>query len=245
MENKENKENKETVETIEEINEEVIEPAEKKEEKEMKVSSANKRAKKAERREAKAARKAANMKEEKKTRPNNVIIAILIFGMLIIMVGAVKGYEYFSKDASIEAYLEENAESYTGMMLDENTTANFTAEDNSLTITIDTTQEDDAADELKEYYGTEDGEDYLKYLGSYFLTSIKESVRGFSSDVTVVLNLNGDELKTVTMTYKEAKDYLEELEEEASEDAEAEDTEETEESTDEEAETADTSEADE
>ena len=50
---------------------------------EVKVSS--KRIKKAERREAKAARKAANRIEEKKTTPNNALIALLIFGVVIAM----------------------------------------------------------------------------------------------------------------------------------------------------------------
>ena len=48
------------------------------EEKELKVSTEANRQKKAERREAKAARKEANKEEEKKTRPNNIILSAIL-----------------------------------------------------------------------------------------------------------------------------------------------------------------------
>lgn len=192
------------------------------ENKEIKVSSANKRAKKAERRDAKAARKAANKIEEKNTRPNNLLLGIMIFGVLIVMFGFVKGYNYFSKDASIEAYLEKNKDSYTNMMWDAYSTANITAEGNSMKLVVDSVVEGDLETELKEFYESEDGEKQLKNLAAYFLTNIKPNVRGFSGDITATVNLQGEELKTVSMTYKEAKKFLKDLEKEQAEAAETE-----------------------
>lgn len=92
----------------------------------VKVSS--KRIKKAERREAKAARKAANKIEEKKSRPNNLLIGVLIFGVVVGMFAFVLGYNYFSKPATIAKYIEKNGgeEAFGNMQIDEYTTADVT-----------------------------------------------------------------------------------------------------------------------
>ena len=199
---------------------------ENKENKELKASTIANREKKKEAREAKAARKAANEEEDKKKRPSNLVLTILIFGVIIFMFVFVKAYGYFSKPADIEAYLSENGgeDTYTNMTIDAFTTADITAEGNSMTIAMkaDTMGDDSAYDYLKEYYEGEDGEETLKYLGAYFLTSIKPDVRGFSADVTVNLSIGDEEVKSVKMTYKEAKDFMEEDKEEAEAEAEAE-----------------------
>ena len=96
----------ETTETTERAEDLASLTEEQAEEKTEKVSS--KRIKKAQRREAKAARKAANKIEEKKSRPNNALIALLIFGVLVGMFAFVLGYNYFSKPATIEKYIEKN-----------------------------------------------------------------------------------------------------------------------------------------
>ncbi len=198
-----------------------------KNEKEFKQSSANNRAKKKERREAKAARKAANKVEEKKTRPNNIVLGVMIFGVLVVMFAAVVGYNYFSKDATIEKFIEKNKETYTDMYFDQNTTATISAEGNSMKLVLDVTAEDDVADELNSYYSGEDGEKNIKYLASYFLGLIKPNTRGFSADVTATINLNGDELISQSMTYKETKKFLKDMEKEASELADEADEEDT------------------
>ena len=183
------------------------------ENRELKASTIAKREKKSARREAKAARKAANQVEEKKSRPNNIILAIMIFGVLLVMFAAVKGYTYFSKDASIEAYIANNGgeETYGSMALDAYTTANITAEGNSmkLVVSVDPGDDEEIADLYKEYYEGDDGEESLKYFAAYYLTSIKPEVRGFSADVKASLEVGGEEIKTVEMTYKEAKKFLE------------------------------------
>ena len=85
-----------------------------------KASTAANREKKRVRREAKAARKAPNLIEEKKSRPNNALIALMIFGVLVGMFAFVLGYNYFSKPATIAKYIEENGgeEVYGSIQLD-------------------------------------------------------------------------------------------------------------------------------
>ena len=209
----------EVTDAAEETAEEAAETAEP-----VKVSS--KRLKKIERREAKAARKAANKIEEKKSRPNNALIAVLIFGVVIAMFAFVLGYNYFSKPATIEKYLEENGgeEVYGSMQVDELTTAKITAKGNSMTVemTIDDSNKE-AAELAKEYYTGENGEKQLKNISAYFLTGTKPETRAFSADIKTTVKLGDEELSSVEMTYKEAKKFLEDAQKEAEEAAEAED----------------------
>ena len=198
------------------------------EEKPVKVSS--KRIKKAERREAKAARKAANKIEEKKSRPNNLLIGLMIFGVVVGMFAFVLGYNYFSKPATIAKYIEKNGgeEAFGNMQLDQYTTANVTADGNSMKITFTSETDDkDAAAQIKEYYSGDSGKEMLEYYSEQMLTSIKPQTRAFSADVKAVFNLNGEEINSVEMTYKEAKEKMEEAQkeaEEAAKDADASDT---------------------
>lgn len=187
------------------------------------VRVSSKRIKKAERREAKAARKAANKIEEKKSRPNNALIALLIFGVVIGMFAFVLGYNYFSKPATIAKYIEKNGgeEAFGAMQIDAYTTANITADGNSMSIALTAETDDETAiDQIKEYYGGDDGKEQLEYLTSYFLTGIKPQTRAFSADAKTTITLNGEELNSVEMTYKEAKDKMEEESEAAEEEAE-------------------------
>lgn len=197
------------------------------ENKELKASTVAKREKKKERRETKAARKEANKVEEKKSRPNNVILAVMIFGVLIAMFAVVKGYTFFSKAATIEDYIANNGgeETYGSMVIDEYTTANITAEKNSMKIVMDSTIDEAMLDTYKAFYESEDGQDQVDYIAAYFLTTMKPETRAFSADASVTVNVNGEEVASTEMTYKEAKKYVEDLEKEASEEAETEDAE--------------------
>lgn len=191
------------------------------EEKPVRVSS--KRIKKAERREAKAARKAANKIEEKKSRPNNLLIGLMIFGVVVGMFAFVLGYNYFSKPATIAKYIEKNGgeEAFGNMQLDQYTTANVTADGNSMKITFTAETDDkDAMAQIKEHYSGDSGTEMLEYYAEQMLTSIKPQTRAFSADVKAVFNLNGEEINSVEMTYKEAKEKMEEAQKEAEEAAE-------------------------
>lgn len=181
--------------------------------------------KKRERREAKAARKAANMVEEKKSRPNNLFLGVLIFGVLVGMFAFVAGYNYFSKPASIEKYIEEagGADAYGNLQMDEYTTASVTAKGNTMNIDMTAeTEDEEAIKTIKESYGGDDGKEQMEDLAAYFLTSMKPQVRGFGADANVKMTLNGEELNSIKMTYSEAKKHLKEAEEEAEKAAETE-----------------------
>ena len=223
MENEKNTaiEENEVTETAEELTEQTEQTESQPEEKPVKVSS--KRIKKAERREAKAARKAANLIEEKKSRPNNALIALMIFGVLVGMFAFVLGYNYFSKPATIAKYIEENGgeEVYGSIQLDMYSTASITADGNSMKIDMTVNDIEGLEGAAEEYYKSEDGAEQLKQTAAYVLTTIKPETRAFSADVTAVVKSGDEELQSVKMTYKEAKDYLEELEKKAEEESEA------------------------
>lgn len=196
---------------------------------ELKVSSRNKRAKKAERREAKAARKEANKIEEKRSRPNNLLLAILIFGVLIGMFVFVKGYTYYTKEASLETYIANNGgeEQYGSMYFDVYTTGSLTAQGNSMKLDLDVQAGDDeeTVAEMKEYYTGEDGQEALKYYGAYFLTTMKPETRGFSGDITVSVKIGDEEIDSISMTYKEAKKFMKEFSEDSDDDEAADESE--------------------
>lgn len=190
------------------------------EEKAMRESTENNRRKKAERREAKAARKEANMVEDKKRRPNNALLALLIFGVLIGMFAFIWGYNYFQKAESIEKYMEDNgmAELYSRFQIDEYTTAAVKADGNTIKIVIKVA-EDAPKDAVNKYKGKE-GEKSLKDIGAYYLTAFKPETRGFGGEARMLAKQGDNKLKYVKMTYREAKKYVKDAEKKAKEEAE-------------------------
>lgn len=166
------------------------------------------RAEKAARREAKAERKAANVVEQKKKKMSNGLIALLIFGVLIAMFAAVWGYNYYQKEKSIESYLKNNGGKsvYSSIQLEENKTASITAKKNHMKMTINVKA--DNAEEQTKYYKGEEGKNEMKYMASYFLTTIKPSVRGFGGKTTVTINVNDKKVNSITVSYSEAKKVM-------------------------------------
>lgn len=183
--------------------------------KEMKTSTENNRRKKAERREAKAARKEANKVEEKKRRPNNGILALMIFGVIAVMFAAIWGYNYYQKAESIEAYMEEYgmAEVYKNFMVDEYTTCSVKAEGNTVKVVLKVAE--DAPEDAVNNYKGEDGEKNLKDIGAYFLTSFKPEVRGIGGEARVLAKQGDEKLSYVKMSYRDAKKYVKEAQKEA------------------------------
>ncbi len=207
----------------EEVKEEVAEVAEEEaaEETEAPLSSTEaKRKKKAERREAKAARKEANKVEEKKKRPNNIVLAILIFGVLIGMFAFVGGYNYFSKPANIEKYMADNGmtDLYKDAPVDNYTTVTMKAEKNTLKIWLNIAE--DAPEDVVDQYTGEDGTKLLKQWGAYYLSSFRPLARGTGAEVKVKVKQGDESVNYVRMSYREAKKFIKELEEEAEEEAE-------------------------
>ena len=210
------------IEPAEETGKEVPEEAkpETSEDKELRTSTENNRKKKAERREAKAARKEANMVEEKKRRPNNGLIALLIFGVLIGMFAFIWGYNYFQKAESIEKYMEDNgmAELYSRFAIDEYTTAAVKAEGNTIKIVIKIA--DNAPKDAVSKYKGKEGEKNLKDIGAYYLTAFKPETRGFGGEAKILAKQGEKRINHVKMTYREAKKYVKDAEKKAKEEAE-------------------------
>lgn len=187
------------------------------ENREIKASTEAKRQKKADRRDAKAARKEANKVEEKKSRPNNIVLAVMIFGVLIIMFAFAGGYNYFSKPATIEKYMKDNSidQMYSDMPVSEHTTMKLRADKNTVKIWLNI--DEDAPDSEIEQYQGEEGTKMLKNMGSYFLTSMKPATRALSGKVKVKAKQGDESVNYVEMSYSEAKKFQKELEKEAEE----------------------------
>lgn len=182
--------------------------------------------KKKERREAKAARKAANAVEEKKSRPNNLLLGLLIFGVLVAMFAVSGGYNYFQKPADIEKYIEDTGgeEVYGNVMVDGYTVAKVTAKGNSVDVEMTAEVEDEEiAKLLKEQYSGDEGKKNIEQIGASLLTNMKPNTRAFSADANIKMTLNKEELNSSKITYSQAKKILKDLEKEAEEAAESED----------------------
>ena len=188
--------------------------------KELKASTEAKRQKKADRRDAKAARKEANKVEEKKSRPNNIILAVMIFGVLIIMFAFAGGYNYFQKPANIEKYIKDNGidQMYSDVPITEHTKMKMRADKNTLKIWLNI-DEDAPEEELKQYKG-EEGTETLKNMGSYFLTSMKPQTRALSGTVKIKVKQGDESINYVKMSYSEAKKFIKEAQKKAEEEAE-------------------------
>ena len=195
------------------------------ENREMKASTEANRQKKAERREAKAARKEANKAEEKKTRPNNIVLAVMIFGIMIIMFAVAGGYNYFSKPATIEDYITDNGidQMYSDIAVSQYTTMKLRGDKNTVKIWFNI--DEDAPDSETELYQGEEGDETLKDTAAYFLTSIKPQTRALSGKVKVKAKKGDESVNYVEMTYSEAKKYIKEAQKKAEEEAEAEEAE--------------------
>ena len=179
----------------------------------MTESTKNKRKKKAERREAKADRKAKNKKVEKRSQPNNLLMAILIFGTIACIFAGVEIYKFMQKDATLAAYIKDNGgtEAYSNMPIDENSYATVKADKNHLDISINVKPADKKAkamDIAKKTYGSEDGEETIKDIAAYFLTSMKSQTRAVFADVDIKVYAGKKEYKKLNMTCFEADRYL-------------------------------------
>ena len=190
------------------------------ENREIKASTEAKRQLKADRRDAKAARKEANRVEDKKSRPNNLFLAILIFGVVVLMFAVSAGYNYFSKPANIEKYMKDNGviDMYNNAPLSEHSTMKLGADGNTIKIVINI--DEDAPDEEVDQYKGDEGTDTLKDMGAYFLTSMKPATRGFGGEVKIKVAQGDEKINYVKMSYSEAKKYVKEAQKKAEEEAE-------------------------
>ena len=176
--------------------------------------------KKKERREAKAARKAANAVEEKKSRPNNLVLALMIFGVLIVMFAVSGGYNYFQKPANLEKYVEDTGgeEAYGNVMIDAYTVGKITAKGNSVEIDMTAEVEDEEVVKmLKEQYSGDEGTKNLEQIAASVLSNMVPNTRAFSGDASVKMTINKEEINSVKITYSQAKKIIKDLQKEAEE----------------------------
>ena len=149
------------------------------------------------------------------------MLAVMIFGVLIIMFAFAGGYNYFSKPATIEKYVTDNGvdQMYDDIAVSAHTTMKLRAEKNTLKIWLNI-DEDAPQDEIDLYKG-EDGTKTLKNMGAYFLTSMKPATRALSGKVKIKARQGDESVNYVKMSYSEAKRDIKEAQKEAEEEADS------------------------
>lgn len=166
-----------------------------------KQSTTNNRKKKAERRELKNQRKSSNKKEELKNSPNNLLLGLLIFGIIVLMFAVGHGIKYFQKEATLESYIEKNKDMYESTVMDEYTTLNISAKKNRMNMELVINSDDEAyIKEATDYYTGEDGTKNLKYSIAYYLVPIKEETRALYSDGQMKVIVNDKEVASASIT---------------------------------------------
>lgn len=166
------------------------------------------RAEKAALRDAKEDRKAAYSEEQKKAKLSNLVLAIIIFGTLFLMFIIPWGYNYFQKDASIEAYINNRggATAFQGIQIDKNKVAALSADGNQLYVTI-TDSSKNTEKEIK-YYKGDDGQEEMKFISSYFLSIIRPDVRGFTASAVCTANVGKKKAAELTVRYSQVEEIL-------------------------------------
>ena len=166
------------------------------------------RAEKAAMRTAKEDRKAAYTEEQKKAKLSNLVIAIMIFGVLFLMFIIPWGYNYFQKDASIEAYISNRGgvTAFQGIQIDENKVAALSADGNKMYITI--TDSSKNTDKEIKYYKGKNGQEEMKFISAYFLSIIRPDVRGFTASAVCTANVGKKQAAELTVRYSQIDEIL-------------------------------------
>ena len=164
------------------------------------MSRKNSKENKAIRREERAAHKNQTTKEEKSSKPNNVLLGVLIFGIIAAMFIVGHGIKYFQKEATIESFLKSD-ETYAEQQLDSESTMRITAKRNKMNVELEVNTEDKKyIKEVEDYYTGEDGTKNMKYFGAYQLSSIKPETRAIYADCHVSVKLNDEEIAKTDLT---------------------------------------------
>ena len=168
-----------------------------------------KRAEKAANREAKAARKEVHVVEDKKRRMGNGLLALMIFGVVALMFAVTWGYNYSQKEASIESYIANHGgeEAYSNIMISEQETLSVTAEKNDMKVVLEVKTDD--ASEQEEYFKGDEGNNWMQYIGAYYLATMKPTCRGVSASANCVANINDKEAANVTVNWSDVDGILE------------------------------------
>ena len=73
---------------------------------------------------------------------------------------------------------------------------------------------DDHIKEIKEEYSGDEGTDRLKEIAASVLYNTKPNTRGFGATANIKMSLNGEEINSLSMNYREAKNKIKEMQEE-------------------------------
>lgn len=147
-------------------------------------------------------------KTNKQSRPNNGLIALLIFGTMAVMFAFIWGYKYFQLTPSIEKYMENmGGEAMFGNMeIDDNTVMSISADGNKMTIVTNVTADDVKAAKAK--YTGDEATESMETLAAYYLYSMKNNCRGLTASAKYTVNINKKEVNSVTVSYRKAKKIL-------------------------------------
>lgn len=146
--------------------------------------------------------------QTKQSRPNNGLIALLIFGTLAVMFAFIWGYKYFQLTPSIEKYMEDMGGEalFSNMQVGDDAVMSITADGNKLSIVTNVTT-DDVKAAKKEYTG-DDATENMEYLAAYYLYSFKSNCRGLTAKAEYKVNINKKEVNSISISYRKAKKIL-------------------------------------
>ena len=158
-----------------------------------------------EKRELEAAKKKKN-----DGRPNNLLIAVLIFGTVALMFAFIWGYKYFHLSKNIQTYMKEAGYDtvFENMQIDDSTVMSVTAKKNKLSIVTTVTTDDHEA--AKKKYSSEEGKDSVKYMASYYLYTLKSNCRGLTASATYTVKVNDEQVLKDTISFRQATSFLKE-----------------------------------
>ena len=157
---------------------------------------------------ARAAEKKRIHSKDKQKGPNNLLIALLIFGTLAIMFAVVFGINQSKLTKNIETYMSDmGGEALFGHMeIDDETSMAITAKGNKMTITVDC-KTDNEKKAIKKYED-KDQIDSMEQSAAYYLYMMKSGCRGLSASVDYIVNVNKKEVQSIHLSYGKAKRLL-------------------------------------
>lgn len=140
--------------------------------------------------------------------PNNVLIAILIFGTMALMFGVVWGINYSKQTKNIETYMKDmgGAQIFEDIKMDDKTSLSVTAEGNRMQMDVKVKTGDIKA--TKKHYNSDAGIEELESMAAYYLYMMKSNCRGLTASLDYKVLANKKEIKSGHITYHKAKRIL-------------------------------------
>ncbi len=140
--------------------------------------------------------------------PNNLLIALLIFGTLALMFGVVWGINYSKLTKNIETYMEDmgGEDLFGDMEMDSETRMSVTAKGNKMEMTTKVTTDDAKA--AKKQYTSKAGVKETESAAAYYLYMMKSGCRGLTASIDYKVLVNKKEVQSGHISYHKAKRIL-------------------------------------